>query len=514
VCGQRSDLATCPRCGNYSHPPVDGSEDVATDPEDVVYLSEKTAGVPKRGRKILVTVLRSWYFFGIPIMCAWLAIADHDRVVFIIGTIFGTQLAFIYVRGKRFSGPIIDDPVMRSRVSSPLIELCAVAAAAVPRVRVKRTPIPAAVVLQNKLPTLWLTPDFIQLADDAELRAIIAHEVTHLQKGDLALAQRNRTWMVLFVSVVAVGIVWSSHTSSWLPVAMLYAFVFPAFRLISIVMGFFARKHETIADLDGAVLARDPQAMIRGLRLIYGLGADIKTRVFGPRRFRWLLYPYTLPSTSHPRLEERVARLQELVLPPLTADSHPSRTASNHAASLATTTRTSGVAQGGVTKRRLVVVRGVVVIIVAAALVLVFRATVKSSISPNVESPGGAHYVALQNLGLRYSILGFAPLAPNQRHDDFVTAKQAVSAAESSEGVHPKSGVTMMVAEGNVNQPSLAGGNAVFYNTSTPANWQAAYIVEFSGPKLSSEGFSGTEVVLINAYNDAVLNSFIVVNLP
>jgi Zn-dependent protease with chaperone function len=506
-------LATCPRCDTYSLPPGDESaQDLATEPVEVLYLTETTNGVPKRGKKIFLAVLRSWYFFGIPIMCAWLAIANHDRVVFAVGTVFGVQLAYIYLRGRRFSGPIIDDPQTRSRVSPPLMELCAAAGVAVPHVRIKRTAIPAAVVRQNKFPTLWLSPDFIEIADDAELRAIIAHEVTHLQKGDLALAQRNRSWMVLFVSMVAVGFVLLRHTSSWLPVAMLYAFVFPVFRLIAIVIGLSARKHETIADLDGAVLARDPQAMITGLRLVYGLGANIKRRVFGPRRWRWLLYPYTLPSTSHPPLEERVARLQELTLPPLTAES--SGTASHQETSLVTEPRTSAVAGSGVTQPRRVVFPVVVVIVVVTALVLVFRTTVKSSISPSIESPGGAHYMALQSLGLSYSILGFAPLSANQRHDVFITVKQAVSTAESSEGVHPKNGVTMTVAEGNVNRPSLAGGNAVFYNTSVPANWQAAYIVVFSGPKLASEGFSGTEVVVINAYNDAVLNSFIVDNLP
>jgi Zn-dependent protease with chaperone function len=481
-----------------------------TEPVEVVYLTETTNGAPKRGKKIFIGVLRSWYFFGIPIMCAWLAIANHDRVVFTIGTIFGVQLAYIYLRGRRFSGPIIDDPLTRSRVSAPLMELCAAAGVAVPHVRVKQTAIPAAVVLQNKFPTLWLSPDFIGIADDAELRAIIAHEVTHLQKGDLALAQRNRSAIVLFVTIIAMGIIWSSHTSSWLPVAMLYAFIFPVFRLVAIVVGLSARKHETIADLDGAILARDPQAMIRGLRLVYGLGADIKRRVFGPRRFRWLLYPYTLPSTSHPPLEVRVSRLQDLTLPPLTADSHPEASNNNPETSLVTATPTPAVVPSGERKRRSVI--GLALVVVIGAFVFLHHVTEPSLVSPNVESKGGAHYMPLQNLGLGYSLLGFAPLSHHQRHDVFITAKQAISAAESSEGVHPQSGVTMMIAEGNVDNPSLGGSDP--FSTPSSTDWQPAYIVVFSGPKLASEGFSGTEeVVLINAYNDSVLNSFIEDNL-
>jgi hypothetical protein len=120
----------------------------------------------------------------------------------------------------------------------------------------------------------------------------------------------------------------------------------------------------------------------------------------------------------------------------------------------------------------------------------------------------------LKNLGLSDAVLGFAPLSRNQRHDTFITAKRALADAESSEGVHPENGVSMMIAEGNVSNASLAAGGGVFYSTPTTPDWQAAYIVVFSGPKISSEGFSGTEVVIVNAYQGTILNSFISYNLP
>jgi Zn-dependent protease with chaperone function len=282
---------------------------------EVVFLTEKSNGEPRGGKKVFVNLLRTWYFFGIPIMCAWLAIAGHDRIVFTLGTIFGVQMAYLYLRSRRYSGPIIDDPLTRSRMTPPLEEMCAAAGIPVPRVRVKRTAVPAAVVLQNKFPTLWMTPDFLQVADDSELRAIIAHEVAHIQMGDLTRAHNRRSAMVLIVTVLSVAIVFGFRTTSWLPVAIIYAFIMPTMRLLAVVMGFSSKKYETRADLNGAVLAKDPEAMIRGLRLMYGLRPEVQRRIFGPPALRWMLFPYTLPPTSHPQLKERVARLQAMSSP-------------------------------------------------------------------------------------------------------------------------------------------------------------------------------------------------------
>jgi hypothetical protein len=168
--------------------------------------------------------------------------------------------------------------------------------------------------------------------------------------------------------------------------------------------------------------------------------------------------------------------------------------------------------QANVKRNRVVGVAAVLAAAAALAFVL-YHGSADAGISPNVESPGGAHYIPLQILGISHSIPGFAPLSPSQRHEVLITAKQAVSAAESSEGARPENGVTMTVAEGNVNNVSLAGNND-YYLTESP-DWQPTYILVFSGPKLPSEGFSGTmEVVLINARQGTVFSAFIVDNLP
>jgi Zn-dependent protease with chaperone function len=468
-----------------SEPAQDSTEGIQVETAvDVVYLTANSDKEVKRGKKIFSKLFQAWYFYGIPIMCAWLAIADHDRVVFTVGTVLGLQLAYIHFRGQRFVGPVIDDPVTKSRVSPPLIELCAAAGVTVPRVCVRRTAIPGAVVLQNKLPTLWLTPDLVEVADDAELRAIIAHEVIHLRNGDLALAQRRRAAMVLTLMGLGFALIYLMGMNSWLPVAMLYAFVMPSMRLLAMIMGFSARQQETRADLEGAVLANDREAMIRGLTLVYGIARDIRRTIFGPKAFRWLLAPYSLPSTTHPPLKKRVAALQGMSVP-------------------ATLAEAGGHGDDPVKSKRFGVVGRLVFLAAAVAVVLVVHhLTAKPTISPNLESPGGAHYMTLDHLGLSDSLMSFGPFTPSQHHDVFITKTQAVDSAESSESEHPENGITMTVAEGNVSN----GGYLVFPTPGAP-EWQPAYIVVFFGPKISTNG--AEDVVIINAYNGTILNSFI-----
>jgi Zn-dependent protease with chaperone function len=456
---------------------VEGDPDAAV---EVVYLTEESNGEPRGAKKVFGNVLRTWYFFGIPIMCAWLAIAGRDRIVFTVGTVFGLQMAYIYLRSKRFSGPIIDDPITRSRITPPLEELSAAAGVAVPRVRVKRTAVSAAVTLQNKIPTLWMTPDFLQVTGDSELRAIIAHEVAHIQMGDLAVAQRRRSAMVLTTMAFTFAILIGLRTTGWIPIAILYAFILPIMRLMAIVIGFSSKKYETRADLRGAVLANDAQAMVRGLRLMCGLRPEIQRKIFGPRALRWMLFPYTLPATSHPPLKERVLRLQEMSLPVSTA-------------------APLGFDFDQVKVKRNGVVGGIAVL--AAAIALIFALHHISSdagISPNVQSPHGAHFIPLNVLGIP-STYGFVPLSPVQVPEVTTTAKRAVSIAESTNEIQPSHKFSVTVSEGS------------FSSFTSPNQAEPAYIVVLSGSSLPRvNGTLGpTKVnVVVDATNDSVITTF------
>ncbi|MGB8197087.1 MAG: M48 family metallopeptidase [Acidimicrobiales bacterium] len=478
---------------------------------EIIFVTDTSGNTPRSTKQVVRVVWGWWYVFGVPIMCVWLAVTTHDHVVFTIGAVFGVQLAYVYVRSRRYAGPIVNDPTIQSRVSAPLRELCIAAGIAPPRVRIKRTTRPAAVVLQNKVPTLWISPDFIQAADDAELRAVIAHEVTHVQKGDLELAQTRAASLVFLTTIVSIAIIITHESEGWLAVALIYAFMFPVIRLVSVVTGLSARKRETIADVDGAILANDSDAMIRGLEVVYKLGATIQQQVYGPRRIRWILFPYSLPSTSHPSLHERIARLQELSLPALV----PTSIVSPEVASVAPTPGTSPPKKRQFDKSGAIRIRVAAAVVLIAAAVLIFHlgtSGTTSGIPANVQSAHGAHYIPLQQLGLNSGMFGFEPLSGSQSHDDFISANDAIHDAESQEGVHPEKGVMMSVAEGDIDNPSLATG--VYSAPSTSQDWQPAYLLVFSGPNLASEGFTGVEIVMIDAVNGSVLNAFVFDDLP
>src|SRR5580704_12340297 len=118
VCGQRSDVETCPRCGSRSPAPSEESVDsVPDDPveeafdyeKDVVYLNDESDDGPTGRRKLVVTTIGLVFLYGVPLMCVALAVAGRFRVLFTIGAILGVQGAYVRYRGKRFAGPVIDD---------------------------------------------------------------------------------------------------------------------------------------------------------------------------------------------------------------------------------------------------------------------------------------------------------------------------------------------------------------------------------------------------------------------
>src|SRR5580692_2244050 len=122
ICGQVAEFATCPNCGNETEKPdittgndaeretslqstthsdLESSNDLLDDElNDVVYLSETDDGNAKGGKKFIRTLIGLLYFYGIPVMCIALAVANRLRIVFIFGAVFGVQLAYLHFRNK------------------------------------------------------------------------------------------------------------------------------------------------------------------------------------------------------------------------------------------------------------------------------------------------------------------------------------------------------------------------------------------------------------------------------
>jgi hypothetical protein len=196
-----------------------------------------------------------------------------------------------------------------------------------------------------------------------------------------------------------------------------------------------------------------------------------------------MLFPYTLPTTSHPPLEERVARL--------------------HALSSSTSTSTSGPSTMGFDQtnaKRNQLLGAVAVLAAAAGLTYGLRQlTADAGISPNVESPHGAHFIPLNVLGIP-GVYEFTPLTHDQVSEVSTTAKKAVAIAETYNELQPSRQLAVTVSEGSFTSLALSF-------QSVPA-----YIVVLSGPGVDGvDGVSKVDVV-VDATNDSVITRFWVVS--
>jgi Zn-dependent protease with chaperone function len=97
---------------------------------------------------------------------------------------------------------------------------------------------------------------------------------------------------------------------------MLIVFFVPFIRVVTLLLGFTNRWRETRADVAGVALTQNPDAMIRGLQLVYGLVEENRKQIYGPAPLRWALIPFSIRATTHPSLAERIARLRAITPTP------------------------------------------------------------------------------------------------------------------------------------------------------------------------------------------------------
>jgi Zn-dependent protease with chaperone function len=168
----------------------------------------------------------------------------------------------------------------------------------------------AGVVGRRSRTTLFISSQFLQLDDDAALKAIISHEVIHLASNDLKRVRvraQSNFFIPYFLGFFL--IVLSGKSIAWL---LWVAFLVPGIRITSFLTGFLNRSRETRADVQGAAVIGDQEAMVRGLQIVSRLASENRKLLYGPSKWRWLLFPFSLPATTHPSIAKRVDRLHLL----------------------------------------------------------------------------------------------------------------------------------------------------------------------------------------------------------
>src|SRR5687768_16083876 len=176
--------------------------------------------------------------------------------------------------------------------------------------------------LNQKQYSITVTTGLQQALDDAELEAVLGHELTHIRNGDVRM---------LVIAVVITGVIsffaelvfrlmfhggfrWRSgggdrKSSGAAVIAIIIAIVMIAVAwLLSIVIRFaLSRKREYLADAGSVELTKNPDAMIMALRKIEGRGelegatsAVMEMCVDNPRSGFSDLF------ATHPSIESRI----------------------------------------------------------------------------------------------------------------------------------------------------------------------------------------------------------------
>ncbi len=196
--------------------------------------------------------------------------------------------------------------------------------------------------LNQKQYAVTLTSGLVNNLDDAELEAVLGHELTHIRNGDVRM---------LVIAVIIAGVIgffaelcfrllfrgglrWRGRSNGdrgkgGAGIAILIAVAMIAVAwLLSIVIRFaLSRRREFLADAGAVELTKNPDAMITALRKIEGRGeiegatsAVMEMCVDNPRQGFADLF------ASHPSIESRIAALVEFAggrdpgLLPLPAD--------------------------------------------------------------------------------------------------------------------------------------------------------------------------------------------------
>ena len=234
--------------------------------------------------------------------------------------ILGPIAAFVFVElalaGYRLStitGHVVTDEAAAARVAQLLNDVCNQAGCPSPRVMLRVDAVRVAAVRRvRKQTTLVLSRSFVNETDDQALKALLAHEIVHIVRDDLKAARR-RALVAVFAGaalVVVIGAVAPLPGIAGMPISFATAIV--GIMATSAGLSPLNRSREERADLEGARLVGDPDAMARALIRAQALSDETRQRLFGPPPWRWLLSPLSWRMPTHPPLAKRIAHLKSM----------------------------------------------------------------------------------------------------------------------------------------------------------------------------------------------------------
>lgn len=195
-------------------------------------------------------------------------------------------------------------------------------------------PMPKVYVIDDRAPNAFATgrdpnhahvaatTGILELMDDRELEAVMAHEMGHVQNYDI------RVMMIVFGLVSAIGLIadvlvrmfWFSGSDNrpsnpiFLVIGIVAALISPIVAML--VQAAISRQREYLADATGALTTRDPEALASALEKLGSVGTTLR-RQNASTAHLFFANPLRRSSflsvfSTHPPIEQRVQRLREM----------------------------------------------------------------------------------------------------------------------------------------------------------------------------------------------------------
>ncbi len=173
-----------------------------------------------------------------------------------------------------------------------------------------------------------VTRGILQILDERELRAVLAHELSHVRNRDVLVGT--------VAAAIGMAITFLARMAFWFggfggrderdnplgPLAVLVAWILAPLAAMLIQLA-VSRSREYQADESGAILSRDPEALASALRTLEAAARQVpvpstvspaQAHLFIVNPFRGRQAAMTLAGlfSTHPPTEARIARLREL----------------------------------------------------------------------------------------------------------------------------------------------------------------------------------------------------------
>jgi heat shock protein HtpX len=173
-----------------------------------------------------------------------------------------------------------------------------------------------------------VTRGILQVLDERELRAVLAHELSHVTNRDILIGT--------IAAGIATAITFVTRMAFWFggfggsdddrgganPLVALFAFLLAPIAAF-LIQAAVSRSREFQADESGAYLSRDPDALVSALRKIESAARQVPVPatvspsqahlfIVNPFRGRQATANFANLFSTHPPTEKRIERLQEI----------------------------------------------------------------------------------------------------------------------------------------------------------------------------------------------------------